>query len=325
MVNANKIKKLYQNPKFIFRYLSIKQQDIHVEKSSNLFIGGIAGRAGTTWLTKVLENITAGNYAIIKEHGVFALSQIRNAGVDYYQNQSGRADFLNYLYKYATSVAYNRRAVYGEGLKGFMAIVPKRAIKLSFLNLKQDLEKYHTLEDFNKCFGRFYSSILNYHALLKTGRLNWINKEPGYGRYINDLYKMMPNCKVVIMIRDGRDTALSMSKREWFNGNLVRCIEVWKTFAEMTLKGLNEVPQKNYLLIKYEDLISEFKNTMVKILNFYGLSSFVNGFKDIDMAHYEYKPRSMNFNKWEKELSQSEMGYFEETCKDIMRQFGYVI
>ncbi len=318
-------KLLYQLPKFFIRYLRIKQKDINVEKPSNLFIGGISGRVGTSWLMEMLKDITRGKYVIIYEHGVFALSQIRCAGLDYWQHHSGRDDFLNYFYKYAKTFAYNRRLVYGAGLKGFKSIVPKRAIKLAFSILREDLRKYHTLEDFNKCFGMLYSNILNYHALLRTGTLNWINKEPGYGRYITDLYNMIPDCKVVVLTRDGRDTALSMVKRGWYNSNLIRCVDVWKMFAEMTLKGLSKVPSPNYLLIKYEDLISDFKNVMIEILRFYGLDSFEDYVRNIDLTQYKYIPKNMNINKWKKEFTPDEISYFEKTSKDIMKKFGYDI
>lgn len=288
-----------------------------------MFIGGIAGRVGTTWLMKVLRDVTKDQYVMIGEHGVFALSQIRFAGFDYYQSHSGRDDFLSYIYKYTKTFAYNRRLVYGAGLKGFKRIVPKRAIKLAFSILREDLRKYHTLQDINICFGRFYSNILNYHALLMKGTLNWINKEPGYGRYIKYLYNMIPDCKVVILTRDGRDTVLSMMKREWYKGNAIQCIDIWKMFAEKTLKGLSEVPQQNFLLIKYEDLISDFKKVMIDILRFYGLNSFEDYVRNIDLTQYQYIPKSININKWRKELSQNEISYFEKTSKYIMKKFGY--
>jgi len=320
-----KIRRLYKLPKFFIRYLRIKQQDINVKKSSNLFIGGIAGRVGTTWLMQLLKDVTKDKYLIIGEHGVFALSQIRYASLDYYQHHSGRNHFLKYLYKYSKTFAYNRRLIYGAGLEGFKAIVPKRAIKLSFSILRDDLKERRTLEEINICFGRFYSNILNYHALLKKGTLNWINKEPCYGRYISDLYNIIPDCKVVVLTRDGRDTALSMVKRGWYNSNLIRCIDIWKMFAEMTFVGLSKVPSQNYLIIKYEDLISDFKNVMIKILIFYGLDSFGDYVKNIDLTQYKYNPKNMNINKWEKEFTQDETSYFKKTSKDIMKKFGYDI
>lgn len=303
--------------------MKIKQQDINVKKSSNLFIGGIAGRVGTSWLMQVLKDVTRDKYVIIGEHGVFALSQIRYAGFDYYQHHSGRNDFLNYIYKYSKTFAYNRRLVYGAGLEGLKGIVPKRAIKLAFFILRKDLKKCQALEDINIHFGRFYSNILNYHALLKKGTLNWINKEPGYGRYINYLYKMIPDCKVVILIRDGRDTALSMAKRGWFRGDIIQCMDVWKVFAEMTLTGLNEVPSQNYCLVKYEDLACDFKKVMIKILRFYGLDEFVDYVRNIDQTQYQYNPKNMNINKWRKELNTEEKRYFEKTSKESMKKFGY--
>lgn len=158
-------------------------------------------------------------FVIIGEHGSFVLSQFRHAGYEYYQvargNSETRRAYLRYFYKFVTNEAFDRKKIYGQGLRGFRNLVPRRAIKLAFNALENKLREAQSLQSCNLCFGNFYSRLLNLHSLLQRNTLRWISKEPPYGRHIKDLYDLIPDCRVVVMVRDGRDTALSMAQRGW--------------------------------------------------------------------------------------------------------------
>ena len=320
------VRKIAKHPKIFHRYLKIREEHFNVPKSSNLFIGGVSGRTGTTWLANVMKDITNGRYIVIQEHGFFALSQFRKAGLELLQ--TGGSDistkrYIKYLSKFISTYGYKRRRIYGEGNKRLSAIVPKRAIKQAFNVLERDLSMCSNLLECNLCLGRFYSSLLNWHSLLKGDTLNWINKEPGYGAYAKDLFNMIPDCKLLILVRDGRDVALSMARAGWFNRKITRCIDFWKDWTEMTLNGVNDIPQEHYLLIKYEDLISDFNTVMAKILSFFAMDSFIENLQNMDLYAHQNIPKTNNKEKWKKEFSKFELDYFDKECKDIMQKCGY--
>ena len=330
MLTSNMIGQLPMYTKLFnkFRSLRINETDFIVTKNSNLFIGGVTGRSGTTWLTRLLANLLNGRYCMIGEHGAFVLAQLRNAGYEVYQvtpgNAENRKQYLKYFYDFVTTKAYDRTQIYGKGqLSGFGKIVPKKAIDITFKVLESELEKAQTLHECNKCFGNFYSRLLNYHSLRKMSTLKWISKEPPYGRHIKDLYSMIPDCRVVITVRDGRDTALSMAKKGWGNGEIMRCTNRWKDFTQMTLDALADVPNENYLLVKYEDLISRFQESVQNILDFYNVDLASEIIEIINGDDYRYAPQKNNFNKWKREFSKAEAVYFEKTCSGLMEQLGY--
>ena len=147
--------------KRFLRSLEIKEEDLVVPKNSNLFIGGVSGRTGTSWLRRVLTVILRNEYVVISEHGSFVLSQFRNAGYQYYQaTKKIKKPYLNYFYKFITNEAFDRRKIYGVGLPGFSKIIPKRAIKLAFNALAKDLEDAQSLQQYNRSFGNFLSLLL---------------------------------------------------------------------------------------------------------------------------------------------------------------------
>lgn len=303
------------------------ESDFVVSKNSNRFIGGITGRTGTSWLMDALRTALTDDYVVIGEHGSFVLSQLRGAGYEYYQvarrTSTARESYLRYFYQFVTHEAYDRRRVYGKGLRGLRNLVPKRAIKLAFDVLKRDLEDARDLPSCNECFGNFYARLLNLHSLLKAGTLNWISKEPAYGRHVKDLCDLVPDARVVIMARDGRDTVLSMAKHGFCNGDIVQCIDRWQSFTSMTLDSLEHISSDNYLIVSYEQLASNFEDMLSRVLSFYDIDSRERQSGNIHRAKLEHAPISDNSQKWKREFGQKEMTYFEENCGDLMLRLGY--
>lgn len=307
----------------------IRESDFIIPKNSNRFIGGITGRSGTTWLMQLLADLLFDEYFVIGEHGTFALSQFRNAGYEYYQvtpgNARNRKSYLNFFYEFVMTKAYDRHQIYGEGLNGLRSIVPKIAIQMAFDALERELEHAWTLQECNVSLGNFYCRLLNYHVLQNGGTVNWISKEPPYGRHLKDLYSMCPDGRVVIMVRDGRDVALSIAKRGWCNGDIIHSINRWKDFAQMMLDSLDNVPNNNYLLIRYEDLTLQFKEKVQEILSFYGIDTTSRIADLINSDNYEYAPLANNFGKWKDELSEDARAHFKKTCGVLMERLGYEV
>lgn len=309
------------------RSLAIREKDIVVSKNSNLFIGGITGRTGKTFVLRILQNILGNRYVTINEHGSFALSQMRHAGYEFYQvggaTGKKKEHYLDYFYRFITNEAYNRWKIYGEGLKGLRTIVPKRAIKISFHNLKKNLKNARTLEECNISFGKFYSRLLNFHSLSKDGTLKWISEETCYGRHIKDLYHLIPDCRVVIMVRDGRNSILSMAKKGWHNGDVMQLTHRWKDFTQMTLDSLNDIPTENYLMVKFENLILDFEETLQKILKFYRIDSSNEIEKNIEKEKIKYTHLKNNLREWKQGLNEREINYFNKTCENLLERLGY--
>ena len=309
------------------RSRGIGESDFVVRKNSNRFIGGITGRTGTSWLMEALRTALANDYVVIGEHGSFVLSQFRGAGYEYYQvarrASAARESYLRYFYQFVTHEAYDRRKVYGKGLRGLRTLVPKRAIRLAFDALKRELADATDLRSCNECFGNFYARLMNLHSLLKSGTLNWISKEPAYGRHVKDLCDLIPDARVVIMARDGRDTVLSMAKHGFCDGNVVQCIDRWKSFTSMTLESLAQIPSGNYLIMSYEKLASDFEDMLSEVLSFYEIDSRGRQADNILRAKLKNAPIVDNSQKWKREFRQKETTYFEEHCGDLMVQLGY--
>jgi hypothetical protein len=309
------------------RYLAslrIDPNEFVVPQSSNLFIGGTTGRTGTSWLMRVLRTLLGSGTTVIGEHGAFVLSGLRQAGYEYYQTvggESSRRRYLRHFRSFVNGPAFKRRRVYGHGLRGLSRIVPRRAIAIAFDALSAELAGARTLPECNVCFGRFYSRLLNFHALLENGTLRWISKEPPYGRHVDDLCAMIPDARVVLTCRDGRDTALSMHRKGW-HPTLVQCIDRWRAFTDQTLDAIERVPPESVLLVRYEDLTLDLEAHLRRILGFFGIGAPTDLGSALEGENFAHAPLANNSGKWAAAYRPEELEHFERTCAATMDRLG---
>jgi hypothetical protein len=93
----------------------------------------------------------------------------------------------------------------------------------------------------------------------------WIcEKTPTHIYYIDTIYSMFINPKIIIMIRDGRDVVASLNKRY---GDFDKSVERWINDNMEWLKNKNN---HMFHIIKYEDMIANPQSEIKKICDFLG-------------------------------------------------------
>jgi hypothetical protein len=158
---------------------------------------------------------------------------------------------------------------------------------------------------------------MNVAAVLEAGTVEWVSKEPPYGRHAGELYDLIPDCRLVIMLRDGRDTALSMARKGWQRDDLQACIDRWRLFSEMTLESVGRVPESNVLLLRYEDLLDDAAENLERVLGFFGYDDVA-----LDPSRLE-RPLGGNAGKWMEAMGPETKSYFDRTCGEISARLGY--
>jgi hypothetical protein len=91
-----------------------------------------------------------------------------------------------------------------------------------------------------------------------------------YGLYIETIRNILPEAKFVHIIRDGRDVALSL-RNQWFSPgtDIETLAEFWKKSVHTArLSGLGHA---DYMEIRYEELITNTRETLQKICDFLNL------------------------------------------------------
>lgn len=131
-----------------------------------------------------------------------------------------------------TSILSNHSKIYSEGSSGGMFISNFYVAKIKELNKK----------------------------VKETNSDRWLDKVPNHIFHLDKIKRILPDVKIIMTMRDGRDVAASYKKRE----NLNEGIQRWVKAANIYLERNDE----NIYKTKYEHLINQPINTIKNILNF---------------------------------------------------------
>ena len=96
-------------------------------------------------------------------------------------------------------------------------------------------------------------------------------KDPNTINYIDYLAELFPNIRVIIMLRDGRGSALSIMKREKKTLNqetFFGYISIWNRANRVAYDKCEKIGRNNCMFVKYEDLVTKSEITIRKVLQF---------------------------------------------------------
>ncbi len=147
----------------------------------------------------------------------------------------------------------------------------------------------------------------------------WVNKTPELPRFGHELRQCLGRCKIIHMIRDGRQVVLSATKLQW--GSVSEISELWRGLIEESRVAAIET-QEDYLEIYYEDLIRDPSKTLDRIFVFLGIETI--GQEVID-KYYRYsdkeiKPQSHGTDS----LSDYDLQIFDRIAGSLQRELGYL-
>lgn len=176
----------------------------------------------------------------------------------------------------------------------------------------------------------------------KLSKQYWVEKTPRHIKYIDQIFKLMPQAKIIMMLRDGRDVAVSMKKRF---GNIKTGVNRWVNENE---KGLKYINDKRVLLIKLEEFVAKPEFYVKKITD----HLHINFYKEIMEYHkktFKYqkqdaiktdgvgdnhqKNRNWQVNqpvfkdtsRWKKEMTNEEIDYIKSNIifMRLLKKFNY--
>lgn len=278
------------------------------------------GRSGTTMLTNMLNlnpNIIA---CPENEFILFTKSSFENKNFENIETVDSFVNLFNY--KFSKVISFWK---------------PKSDLKQSILNLND--------KTFSNACKQVY---LNYpFAYSETKNVKYIvDKNPIYSLYIDDLCKLFPDSKYIVISRDYRDNILSRKKFSDKKSSIYSLALSWNYFYDCIFKSISKNNLK-YTILRYEDLVEKPTETLTelceflevefddKMLHFQDLSTKIKGYikqnltdedygKLIAMHHnLEKKINNDKVDSYKKELSESEISILDATCNKYAQKFKY--
>ena len=168
------------------------------------------------------------------------------------------------------------------------------------------------------------------------GIKRWIEKTPANRNHIDGMFGRFPNAKLLVTLRDPRAilaTQIALEKtRQTKRFSVYYVIAHWRVTANLARHvRTGEVPG---LFIRFERLVNEPMAVMKEVCDYLeiqfdpgvvlsptkiGQPWGGNSAAQMAFSQVSAEPAS----RWEKELSEDEVGWVEWHCRDLMPEFGY--
>jgi Sulfotransferase family len=169
----------------------------------------------------------------------------------------------------------------------------------------------------------------------KHGKPHWADKTPHYVHHIDHLLRVWPRARFVVLVRDGRDVALSLRRMPFGPNNAWAATQWWARGVRAGRRTAEQHPDA-VLAVRYEDVASAPATHVPRICDFLGVT-----YHD-DMLALEKADRSKivadqaswfptifeginttAVGRWERDMSVRDQRIFAALAGDELRALGY--
>ncbi len=156
-----------------------------------------------------------------------------------------------------------------------------------------DLDKYCDIHNFmiraSHARDDLGSLLLEVFAFIciPKGKSVIIKQTPWYGQHLDELREVFPDMKVIHLIRDGRDVAMSFARTPWWSRDPRENIARWEREVLRIHEYVVEHPSL-CLELRYEDLVADPAPRVRRVLEHMGCSYEEEVFalnRQVDYAH----------------------------------------
>lgn len=217
-------------------------------------------------------------------------------------------------------------------------------IREDIASIEQKIRKHYRFKIWNYSMPRFakssgsfcelYEHLVGHYSKDKFDKIPsfWIEHQPGHIKHLAKIRRAYPNTKVINIIRDGRAVANSILGLDWGPNSINRAAYFWEKRVGYGLAA------QHYLgtsckTIRYEDLVSSPKETLISLCEFLGLEfedSMLNG-KGLNVPKFTINQHDLvgkeadtsRINSWKNDLSKRNIEVFETLTGDFLEYLGY--
>ena len=117
-----------------------------------------------------------------------------------------------------------------------------------------------------RSIARFFESIQNDYAASR-GKVRWADKTPRYALSLDFIDQLFPDCRVVHVVRDGRDVVASHKSRFGYMA-AVKAAEKWPRYVRTAREAGARLGPDRYHELRYEALVADPEAAMRALLAF---------------------------------------------------------
>lgn len=194
----------------------------------------------------------------------------------------------------------------------------------------QGLPYLWTEEEFDSFVQYFFEKVYVKILEKKPDAKIIIDKHPEYSHHVKLIKRFVPNAKFIHIVRDGRNTAVSMmsaAKRVGFGEREIKgAASSWVRHVQNSRKA-SLYTDSCYLELKYEDMVKDKEGTLSKIVNFCGLEWNDN----LVFDNKEYSSPNPDISSterrdgfaWVRKLTVKQKYIFDQVAGELLIDLGY--
>jgi Sulfotransferase family len=172
----------------------------------------------------------------------------------------------------------------------------------------------------------------------------FLEQTPWQGQRLEILKKLFPGMKVIHIVRDGRDVAISYARTPWWSKDIGQNLLQWQREVKV-ISDFGRRNPENFLEIRYEDLVTEPESILTNVLQMFALRyesdmlrpdkliDYLSFFKDNSAAYQSKENRKWEQAKKEvffrgsiyswKRQKEIDFSSLQDRVKTTLDSFGY--
>jgi hypothetical protein len=170
--------------------------------------------------------------------------------------------------------------------------------------------------------------------LAKPGVAWFGEKSPEHSGYLERIHQLFPEAKILLLHRDGRDVAVSLTTVPWASRDLYVNFSIWLYYTSL-LREAAQADSPNIYSLRYEDLVSAPASTLSGVMRFLGLPdepAVAEGWgnrEGIPEREYPWKGRALQritpdrVGVFRRELSVGQLEILERLGRHALPSLGY--
>tara|TARA_B100000963_G_C22576839_1_gene648841 strand:+ start:21 stop:956 length:936 start_codon:yes stop_codon:yes gene_type:complete len=135
--------------------------------------------------------------------------------------------------------------------------------------------------------------------------------------YANELFELVPNSKLLHLVRDPRDVISSFMHQDWCPHDFGMALEFYKSIIERWFKLQQNLPDNFYRIIKFEDLVNNKIETIKKICLFSEI--------EFDKKMLEIQLKKANIGRWKEHFNSKQKNILNKELNSVIHKLNYSI
>jgi len=194
----------------------------------------------------------------------------------------------------------------------------------------------------NLLFRNFVSGLLE-PLRIKSGKTRVAEKSPNNIFYFEHLHRIFPDGNFIHVVRDCRDVVASLLKMDWktpdgrpipYTQNAEAAAKYWLSAIDAGRRfQAQNIPNRRYLEIRYEDLVNTPEQTTKRLFDFLGepweeqVLDFHRLPRDLgresSAGQVEQKLYQSSVSRWKDDLNQNDLNAIYQIAGARLRDLGY--